>query len=269
MSPDTFNDQLRQVFLLILIIVIGALLITELKIFIPGLLGGITLYILSRDFFNRLSFKHNSKKGLTAILLILFYLIIIAIPVYLSIALLSPKIHAILDSQDKIILGIQQAADKFKSRTGISILTIDNIKAISLKVSSFIPTVINSTALLITNLLMMFFLFYFLLVNGKAIENYLGEIIPLKHKNIDLLARETKMMVKANALGIPIISIIQGIVASLGYWIFGLNDWGIWGFLTGVFAIFPLVGTMIIWGSIGRIIICARTYLAADMAFDL
>lgn len=247
MSPDTFNDQLRQVFLLILIIVIGALLITELKIFIPGLLGGITLYILSRDFFNRLSFKHNSKKGLTAILLILFYLIIIAIPVYLSIALLSPKIHAILDSQDKIILGIQQAADKFKSRTGISILTIDNIKAISLKVSSFIPTVINSTALLITNLLMMFFLFYFLLVNGKAIENYLGEIIPLKHKNIDLLARETKMMVKANALGIPIISIIQGIVASLGYWIFGLNDWGIWGFLTGVFAFFPLVGTMIIW----------------------
>jgi predicted PurR-regulated permease PerM len=35
--------------------------------------------------------------------------------------------------------------------------------------------------------------------------------------------------------------------ACLGYWIFGVEDWGLWGFLTGVFAFFPLVGTMIVW----------------------
>jgi predicted PurR-regulated permease PerM len=62
-----------------------------------------------------------------------------------------------------------------------------------------------------------------------------------------LLAYETKLMVKANALGIPIICIVQGLVAAFGYWIFGLSDWALWGFLTGVFAFFPLVGTMIIW----------------------
>ena len=54
-------------------------------------------------------------------------------------------------------------------------------------------------------------------------------------------------MVKANALGIPIICIIQGLFAALGYWIFGIEDWGLWGFFTGLFAFFPLVGTMIIW----------------------
>ena len=27
----------------------------------------------------------------------------------------------------------------------------------------------------------------------------------------------------------------------------GIADWGLWGFLTGLFAFFPLVGTMIIW----------------------
>ena len=54
-------------------------------------------------------------------------------------------------------------------------------------------------------------------------------------------------MVKANALGIPLISIIQGITAAIGYFIFGVEEWGLWGFLTGVFAFFPIVGTMVIW----------------------
>ncbi|MEX0636119.1 MAG: AI-2E family transporter, partial [Ferruginibacter sp.] len=58
---------------------------------------------------------------------------------------------------------------------------------------------------------------------------------------------ETKIMIRANAMGIPIICVVQGLFATLGYWIFGVEDWGLWGFLTGVFAFFPLVGTMIVW----------------------
>ena len=57
---------------------------------------------------------------------------------------------------------------------------------------------------------MMFFLLYYLLVNGTEIEKYLGKIIPLKQENIEKLARETKLMIRANALGIPIICIVQG-----------------------------------------------------------
>ena len=54
-------------------------------------------------------------------------------------------------------------------------------------------------------------------------------------------------MIRANALGIPAICLIQGLVATLGYFLFGVTDWGLWGFVTGVFAFFPIVGTMIIW----------------------
>ena len=78
-------------------------------------------------------------------------------------------------------------------------------------------------------------------------ERYLNKIIPLHPDNIHTLASETKTMVKANALGIPLISLIQGVIATIGYFIFGVKDWGLWGFLTGVFAFFPVVGTMIVW----------------------
>ncbi len=244
---NSFNERFRQVVLFMLIVIIAVLLIFELTIFIPGFLGGITLYILSRSLYFQFIFKFKWKKGLTAFLFILAFIILIAIPVYIGIELVSPKIKLITDQQDKLIEGIQIIADKIKAKTGMDLFTADNAKETASKISAFVPQLLNSTAVMLGNLLMMFFLYYYLLTGGSSVELYLSKIIPLKNENIDLLAEETKMMVKANALGIPIICIVQGIFAALGYWIFGINDWALWGFFTGLFAFFPMVGTMIIW----------------------
>lgn len=242
-----FNDRLRQILLLAIIILLAILLITELYVFLPGLLGGITLYILSRSLYSRLVIINKWKKGLTALLFILGYLIIISIPVYLSVHLASPTINNLINNQSEILSSLQKFSDKIKDYSGLELLSGENTKVLTQKISVFIPRLLNSTAGIITNLLMMFFLLYYLLVNGREVEKYLNRIIPLKPKNIDTLAAETKLMIRANALGIPVICIVQGATAALGYWIFGIKDWGMWGFVTGVFAFFPIVGTMIIW----------------------
>ncbi len=247
MDQPAFNERLRQILILLLILAIAILLISQITIFIPGLLGGITLYILSRTLYFQLIFKRKWKKGWTALLFILCYLIIIAFPVYISITLASPKISSIAENQEEIIKSIQSLSEKVKEKTGFTILTAQSAKTIAQKVSTFIPGILNSTMVLLTNLIIMFFLLYYLLVQGRDMEKYLSKVIPLKDENVHLLAGETKMMIRANALGIPIICVVQGAFAALGYWIFGIEDWGLWGFVTGVFAFFPLVGTMIIW----------------------
>jgi len=247
MSQPGFNERLRQILILLLILLIAVLLISQLTIFIPGLLGGITLYILSRSLYFQLIFKRKWRKGWTALLFIFCYLVIIACPVYVSITLASPKISSLAENQEQIIQGIQSVSDKVYEKTGYTLLSAESAKTIAQKVSAYIPRIINSTMVLLTNLIMMFFLLYYLLVQGRDMEKYLAKIIPLKHDNVNLLAGETKMMIRANALGIPIICVVQGAFAALGYWIFGVEDWALWGFVTGVFAFFPLVGTMIIW----------------------
>ncbi|MBK7307884.1 MAG: AI-2E family transporter [Chitinophagaceae bacterium] len=247
MNQSGFNDRLRQILVLLLVLSIAILLVSQLTIFIPGLLGGITLYILSRGLYFQLIFKRKWKKGWTALLFILCYLIIIAFPVYVSITLASPKISSIAENQEQIIAGIQSVSAKVKEQTGFTLLSAESAKTIAQKVSTYIPQIINSTMVLLSNLIIMFFLLYYLLVQGRDMEKYLSKVIPLKDENVHLLAGETKMMIRANALGIPIICIVQGAFAALGYWIFGIEDWGLWGFVTGVFAFFPLVGTMIIW----------------------
>lgn len=244
----SFNNKLRQVIFLIIIIVLGIVLLSQLTGFMPGLLGGITLYILSRERYFKLIHKRKwKKKGLTAFLFILFYIVVIAIPFFFAIKLISPRINALISNQQEIMNGLKLFSDNIARHTGMELFTPDKLQSVAAQVTSFIPSLINSTASLITNLIMMFFLFYYLLVSGKEIEKYLSDFIPLKKESVTTLAKETRVLIKANALGIPIISVVQGIFAALGYWIFGVSDWGMWGFLTGVFAFFPIIGTMIIW----------------------
>lgn len=247
MNQQLFNDRIRQVLVLLIIIIIGWLLISQLTVFIPGLLGGITLYILSRTLYFRLIYNKKWKKGGTAVLFMLSYIIIIAIPIYFAVTLISPKITALFNNQEQIMENLKAFSDKLQTATGIQLMSEETTQNLSRKIAAFIPSLINSTTNIITNLIMMFFLFYYLLVNGSYVEKSLGKMIPLKPENIRTLATESKMMIRANALGIPAICIIQGLVATLGYFIFGVKDWGMWGFLTGVLAFFPIVGTMIVW----------------------
>lgn len=245
--PITFNNQLRQVLLLALIILLGVMMISQLHIFLPGLLGGVTLYILTRKWYQSLTILKKWKKGGTALLFILGCIILIAIPVYFSVRMVSPKIDSLMNNQQEVMKGVQIFSDKIEASIGVKIVSDENLKSLTKSVSSFIPSFLNSTATILTNLIMMFFLLYYLLVSGRQIEKYLDHIIPLKPENVDKLAQETQMMIRANAIGIPIICIVQGIFAAIGYLIFGIKDWGMWGFVTGVFAFFPLVGTMIVW----------------------
>lgn len=247
MPNITFNNRLRQIILIGIIIFLTILFVLQLSIFLPGLLGGITLYILTRKEYQKLTQQKKWHKGLTAFLFILGSLIIISIPVYFSIRMVSPKINSLMNSQHEVMQGLKIFSDKIESSFGLKLFTDENTKSISTKISSFIPGLLNGTVNLLTNLLMMFFLLYYLLTNGTAIEKYLNHIIPLEPENVDKLASETILMIRANAIGIPIICIVQGTIAAIGYLIFGVKEWAMWGFVTGVFAFFPLVGTMIIW----------------------
>jgi len=244
---NSFNDRLLQVLLLALIIVLGLLIFLKLYSFLPGLLGGVTLYILSRKSYFQLIYKRKWKKGWTALLYIIIYLVIISIPIYISVMLVTPKINEFAANQDKIIAGARVFSGKIEKLIGFELITEQTARNATSKITAYIPKILNSTASVVTNLIMMFFLLYYLLVSGKDVERYLQKVIPLQKGNIDTLASETKTMIKASAIGIPIICIVQGLVATLGYWMFGVQDWALWGFVTGVFAYFPIVGTMIVW----------------------
>lgn len=242
-----FNERIKQVLMLVIILGLIFLVTKELVAFLPGLLGAVTLYIVSRAKYFRLVYQKKLRKGWTAMAFIIFYLLIIGVPIAIGITLVSPKIASVLENPEAIINNAKSTISTIQQKIGINLISENSISNAVNKITAIIPKLLNSTLNVVANLSIMLFILYFMLVNGAEMERYLNRIIPLKRNNIQLLSYETKKMVIANALGIPLISVIQGVVATIGYAIFGVEEWGLYGFLTGVFAFFPVVGTMIVW----------------------
>jgi predicted PurR-regulated permease PerM len=245
MSP--FNQRVKQILFLSIIILSGLLIIEELYLFLPGFFGAITFYILLRGWYYKLHKVKKWKKGLAALLLIIFSIVIIGIPIYMAIRMVTPKIGLLFNNTQEVIMGLKAFSKQLQEYTGQDFFNDSTLAEIQKAITGFLPAFLTNTIQGITNLALMLFILYFMLVDSEKFEKKLLEFIPLKPKNVDLLAEETKRLIRANAFGIPIISAVQGIFATLGYKIFGVEEWGLWGFVTGVFAFFPLIGTMIIW----------------------
>ncbi|MES2430121.1 MAG: AI-2E family transporter [Bacteroidota bacterium] len=245
--PITFNNRLRQIILLIIIFLLALVLLKQMYVFLPGCLGAITMYILLREYFFNLTIKKQWNKSLVATGFIIISLVVFAIPIFFSIQLLTNKVLAYVNNSADLLGDAKLVGKRLEGLIGIPLLTDENIASLQRKITTFLPKVLNSSLNILSNLAVMFFLLYFLLVNGRKMETFLDKFIPLKEENVHLLSNETKSMIKANAIGIPILAVIQGVIAMIGYWIFGVNDIVLWGFLTGICSMIPIVGTGIIW----------------------
>lgn len=233
--------------MILLLIVLIFLVIKELYVFLPGLLGALTLYILSRNSYFQLIYHRKWRRGWTAGLYLLIFFLLPVSLLYFTFTLLENQVHPFLSDPSAMLSKAKEAIDHVQHKAGIYIVSEETINDFQKTLSNIVPKMINNTVNLLANQALLLFVLYYMLVHCKEMEFFLGRIIPLKKINVDLLAAETKRLVKASALGIPLISIIQGLTAGVGYAIFGVQDFVLWGFLTGVFAFFPVVGTMIIW----------------------
>jgi predicted PurR-regulated permease PerM len=243
----SFNNRLRQVFFLLLLLIVAVIIFKELYIFFPGFLGALALYILSRKWYFYLTDQRSWHKSLAAAVFILVFLVCIATPVYFSFKMLYAKSEVIFENPRQIEDVFKAISVQIKQWTGQEFRINEYAPDIKKKAASFIPRLLNGSALMVGNLLMIVFLSFFMFVNGKEMESAIRTYVPLQKENFNLLATETKMMVTSNAVGIPLVSIIQGVCALTGYWIFGIEDFVVLGFVTGIFAFFPIVGTAVIW----------------------
>lgn len=242
-----FNNRIRQIILLAVVVLIGILMLKHFYIFLPGVLGAITLYILSRQSYLYLIDKKKWRRGWTALMYILGYTVIICLPVYFAVVLLMPKLVDLFNNPVQLMVALKSFTSKIESAIGIQIYDAESVKETTQRLANNIPALLTGTANFVTNLLLMFFVLYYMLVNGELMEKFLNNFIPLKQSNRDLLSKETIIMIRANAIGIPMLAIIQGFVAMLGYYIFGVSDYGVWAFLTGVASLIPIIGTGLIW----------------------
>ncbi len=177
---NVFNNHLRQIILLGLIVLIGVLIVNHFFIFLPGVLGAVTLYILSKKSYFNLVEKRKWKKSWTALLYILGYTIIICLPVYLAVVMLLPKLIALFNNPVPLIVAVKGFSEKIQGATGIELYNGDNLQLAMKNLAGRVPMLLTSTANFVTNLVLMFFVLYYMLFHGRKMEELYQRLYSLK-----------------------------------------------------------------------------------------
>ncbi|MEA3166815.1 MAG: hypothetical protein QOJ26_1689 [Thermoplasmata archaeon] len=91
------------------------------------------------------------------------------------------------------------------------------------------------------------FVVYYVLTDGDRFVVYLRRAVPIPGRQVDFLLQEARIGLRAVFFGQILMSVLQGILCGLGWWIAGLPSPILWGAVMAIFALLPVVGTFMIW----------------------
>ena len=239
------NNAIRQVLILATIITLGIILFNQLSSLIPAFLGAYTLYVLLRKWLFILQGRYKWNKSLTAAVLMLLSFLIILLPILLVINMLTTKVAFAMEHSQEVLASLQGYIEKIESQYKIHILTSANLEKVTAWGSNTVPKILGATFDTLTGIVIMYFILYFMLVDGRKMESGFYDWVPLKDENTLLLRKELNSMVYSNAIGIPLIAILQGIVGLIGYLILGVDEPWFWFVITCITAMLPVVGAAI------------------------
>jgi predicted PurR-regulated permease PerM len=236
------QNRVRQFFFILIILMLGILLFIELQSFLPALLGAITLYVLIRRWMFFLTEKKKWRKGLAAILLMFLSFIIILLPVVALVNMLSSKVNFAIQHSDEMVQSLKKVVADIDTRFDVKLASEENINKLGNSIAQILPKILGATFNTLTTIFFMFFIFYFMLVNGRKMEDALYEYIPLRDENVSKISKEVNTMVVSNALGIPLVAFAQGVVGLIGYLILGVKEPFFWFGVTCIAGMIPVIG---------------------------
>lgn len=243
----SIKEQYWKYSLIVIILFMGVIIFRQITPFLGGLLGALTIYILVRGQMNHLVEKRKLKRSISALLITAETIFVFLIPLGLTVWMVANKLQDINLDPQTYIAPIQQVAEFIKEKTGYDVLGKDTLSFIMSILPRIGQIIMESISSLAINLFVMIFVLYFMLIGGKKMEAYVNDILPFNETNTQEVIHEINMIVRSNAIGIPLLAVIQGGVAMLGYWIFDAPNILFSGFLTGFASIIPMAGTALVW----------------------
>ena len=241
------KEQYRKYSLITIILGLGLLLFLKMTPFMGGILGACTIYIMVRDQMLYLTQKKKIRKSVTAIILLIEAILCFLVPLSLAVWLLISKLQPVNVDTATFVDTITNLADWIRRKTEYDLLSKENISSIASILPGIGQFLMGGISSFAVNLFVLVFVLYFMLIGGTKMEQYIYELLPFSDSNKKHVMNEINMIVRANAIGIPLLAIIQGAIATLGYYLFDAPSALLFGFLTCFATVIPIVGTTLVW----------------------
>lgn len=247
-----YSIQQKRNILIFTLVALGLLISIGLRTYLSALLGSVILYVLFRKMYNK-GLRKKINRNLLVFAIILFSFVVIIIPfLFLSIMLTDKIIYYASHIQDLVDI-----VYTIETRFGIQLRDKEVIANITQKAGvwagNLFPSIVAEAVDLLVGLGLMYFTLYYMFVEQDAFRKNLHFYLPFESDTLLTLGTELENNVYSNIVGQGVISMIQGAMLSLGFWIFGFEDALFWGVIGFFVSFIPVLGTPLVWAPAGII----------------
>ena len=228
--------------------------------FFSSLLFSLVLALAFEPFYTFLFKIFKSKRHLAASTCLLLIFLLLAIPLSGLIAAISNQLLKTAQTFQwdpaalQNLLGqglIAQTLEQWRQALDIDINLGEWLKEFlhnsAQTLYQFSPKVVSRTAAFFLKSLLTLIVTYFLLIDGSKLYREILDLSPLKEADKKTLAKEIKLMLRACIYGYLMTAVVQGILATIGFWIVGVPIALLLGVATSVMSFIPILGAATVW----------------------
>ncbi len=215
----------------------------------------------------KLAKKLNGKKTLSSLIMCFWVMLILIIPfAIITVLTINEADELIKQAQEKNIsfnlnsiqnLPIIQSLNfggLFDTKEGIEQIT-KSAQTAGNYLFSAIRTIYTSTSNFIFILVVCFFALYYFFKDGDIIIKKIMDLSPLPSSQEKQIFGKFNTMTVATIKGTLVIALIQGLLMGIVFWIAGIKAPTIWGLLTAIVSIIPLLGVFLVWLPAGLVLL--------------
>jgi predicted PurR-regulated permease PerM len=124
----------------------------------------------------------------------------------------------------------------------------EELKHAAGSLASQASAVLGGSVRLVTGIVVMLVALFYFLRDYKSLLQYLRRLVPLSQAETDQLFRRVSDTIYATLYGNVVVKLVQGVLGGAMFWVLGLPAPVLCGLAMSLFAMFPVVGTSLIWG---------------------
>lgn len=251
MGTQIHPNTIRQLLYLIGLLLLGGFIARELYFLLTPVLGAITFYTIFRKPLLILRFKYQWKKWLSSLVLIFASILLVVIPFGFMIKTGADRLAPVISDPSMIKNALASVSNYIHQLTGFDFPAQSIFNKIDIEMVSSLKDAVGETFSILGVLAMMYFILFFMFYQHEEFELTIKKNLPFRKETVRRLLSSSYKLIYGNAIGIPIVALCQGVVGLIGYWIFGVEDFILFGMLTAIASVIPVVGTMVIYLPLG------------------
>ncbi len=248
------KDTLQKYFFIGLLLIVSAIILfiflPFLEVLVLSTIFGVVLTPLHRKISNAL----GKRDSLGAFIVVILFAVIVIVPfTFLTIQVFneSKDVYIQLTSNSdvnyvqKVTLILEKPIQRFYPSFNLNVGEFASLGADW--ITQHLGSILSSALSIVTGIVLIFLSLFFFLRDGARFKKILIGLSPLSDNYDEQIFHQLKNTIIATVRGVLLISVIQGILAGIGLWIFGVPHYTLWGSISAVASLVPGLGTAVVF----------------------